>query len=78
MNPNFQQNDSNTASGNGSSQPKKSDNAAAAAQLQLLQQQSLYNQQFNYLSLIQQNVAPLGLSNTSNIPPNIQELIQQQ
>jgi len=79
MNPNFQQNDTNTASGNGSSQPKKSaDNAAAAAQLQLLQQQSLYNQQFNYLSLIQQNVAPLGLGNTSNIPPNIQELIQQQ
>jgi hypothetical protein len=39
MNPNFQQNDSNTASGNGSSQPKKSDNAAAAAQLQLLHQQ---------------------------------------
>jgi hypothetical protein len=28
--------------------------------------------------LIQQNVAPLGLGNTSNIPPNIQELIQQQ
>lgn len=34
MNPNFQQNDSNTGSGNGSSQPKKpGDNAAAAAQL---------------------------------------------
>ena len=79
MNPNFQQNDSNTASGNTSTQPKKpADNAAAAAQLQLLQQQSLYNQQFNYLNLIQQNgLAPLGLNN-NNIAPNIQELLQQQ
>ena len=34
MNPNYQQNDSNSASANGSGQPKKAtDNAAAAAQL---------------------------------------------